>query len=105
MGMFGKKNKESKELTNYYNEVMRIRLELEENKVGSKAELDLYDQEIVEKIHHITIFVFIFIKELNESFVYSNSAVKKFILDDYPWVDKANIDKYIEIGLKRYRKK
>ncbi len=100
MGLFGKK-KVVDEKSSRLNQVLIMSLEIEENKIDLTELPETINEDIKKEINDLKFYVFEYIKQLKEAFVFSKGAVKKFILNDYSWVSKENIDKLIEIGLNR----
>ena len=100
MGLFGKK-KVVDEKSSRLNQVLIMSLEIEENKIDLTELPENINEDIKKVINDLKFYVFEYIKQLKEAVVFSKGAVKKFILNDYSWVSKENIDKLIEIGLNR----
>ena len=101
MRLFGNKKKVVDEKSSMLNDVLSLSLKIEENKTGLEELPDNIDKDTKELIHNLKFYVFEYIKQLKEAFVFSKGAVKKFTLDDYSWVNKSNMDKLIEIGINR----
>ena len=91
MGLFGKKrevNPESEKL----NELLKLSL-LQQDITA--------DEETLKLIETVKFQVDEYTRQLKEAVVYSKGAVKKFIQDEHPWVNKENNAKLIEIGLSK----
>lgn len=96
MGLFSKKNNngENKELNELLDQVLNI-----DQSTGTWYVLHehvlLETQNLVIEVRKR---VFEYIKQLKEASVYSNGAVSKFAKEVYPWINKGNILKMIQLG-------
>lgn len=97
MGLFGKSQSNNKEAT-VLNQLFSIAIEFNQA-TGTWTELP---QEVPEEVKTNIIntrkILFEYIRQLREAKVYSNGSVKKFVKDDYPWMNKENIQQVINLG-------
>lgn len=99
MGIFGKKRNNDESLK--LNEILSLSLDIEEKKSSLNDLPDSVNVETKQLVHNIKFYAFEYVKQLKEAFVFSKGSVKKFILNDYSWVNKQNVERLIQIGLDR----
>jgi hypothetical protein len=97
MGLFGK-NKARDNEAPFLNQLFSVAIEFNQS-TGNWTELptDVPD-DLKTNIINTRKIVFEYIRQLREAHVYSNGAVKKFIKEDYPWMNKETIQKVIKLG-------
>jgi len=95
MGLFSK-NKEVGDVEKL-NELLSIALEMNHS-TGTWSALPESAPLYTEKVIGARKLVFEYIRQLKEAKVYSNGAVKKFSKEEFSWVSKENVKKFIELG-------
>lgn len=91
MGLFSKKREANPE-TEKLNELLKLSLIQQEITA---------DEETLKLIETVAFQVNEYSRQLKEASVYSKGAVKKFIQEEHPWVNKDNTAKLIDVGLSK----
>jgi len=97
MGLFSKKNVETEE-TRELNVLLEVALEIDQNTGTWKVLPESITKEKYYMIVTARKMVFEYIRQLKEAGFYSNSAVQKFVKEQYSWVNKENALKFINLG-------
>lgn len=98
MGLFGKKKIVETPETRELNELLNIALEFNES-TGSWTELpENVPSEKQQEVIAARKIIFEYIRQLKEAKFYSDGAVRKFSGDEYPWVNKQNLQKILNLG-------
>jgi len=97
MGLFGKK-KSNNEQYNELNRLLNLALEMDQNTGTWLILPEDVSVDTKETVINARKMIFEYIRQLKEAGYYSNGAVHKFAKDEYPWVDKENVLKFIELG-------
>ena len=96
MGLFSKKkeDQQSKEL----NELLNIALNFDQASGTWSVLPSSFSGAVQEQVINTRKMIFEYIRQLKEAGYYSNGAVQKFSKEQYPWVNKDNIQKFIALG-------
>jgi hypothetical protein len=97
MGLFGKK-KSNNEQYNELNRLLNLALEMDQNTGTWLILPEDVSVDTKETVINARKMIFEYIRQLKEAKFYSNSAVHKFAKEQYSWVNKENIQKFIELG-------
>lgn len=98
MGLFGKKKAVETEETRMLNHLLHIALTFNQE-TGTWEELPSdVPQDTKDYVIGARKIVFEYIRQLREHQVYSHGATKKFALEQYPWINKQNLEIYFELG-------
>ncbi|GEM_PF-3392410 len=97
MGLFSKKKQDDPRFAQW-NELLTIALTFNEQ-TGTWTELPGgVPEEIADQVIIARKMLFEYIRQLKEVGVYSNGAVHKFAKEQYPWVNKDNVNLAIQLG-------
>lgn len=98
MGFFSKKNKIDDEQNKELNELLDQVLDLDQSTGTWYVLPEHVPTETQNLVIEVRKKVFEYIRQLKEASVYSIGAVRKFAKELYPWINKENISKMIQLG-------
>jgi len=98
MGLFSKKNNIETEESKELNDLLVLALTIDQV-TGTWIELsESVSENTKQQVIGARKIVVEYIKQLKEAGFYSNGAVQKFVKEQYPWINKSNFIKLIELG-------
>jgi hypothetical protein len=98
MGLFSKKHKNDNGQSKELNELLNQVLEIDQSTKTWYVLPDQVPTETQNLVVEVRKKATEYIRQLKEASVYSNGAVSKFVKELYPWVNKENIAKLINLG-------
>lgn len=98
MGLFGNKKVVETKETIELNQLLTIALEMDQTS-GTWRELpEDIATEKKDQVIEARKIIFEYIRQLKAAGVYGNGAVQKFAKESYSWVNKSNIQTFIQLG-------